>query len=271
MIKNNKLIYGFVSIAATAFMALAPAAGVFADASASTPYTSTPINSTAQIEVEEGGTPTNPNKPEEKIPDGPDLPDTTKTGEDLLQLVTVPDMNFGKVNAGDLLSGKSGITFVDTKVTNGTHDNGTDDNKAHLTVSDYRGTGAGWKLQAALSEFKSGSNTLTGSIDLKNTNIGKGYVGATDKTFEAGGYATLTAGVNLPTDNTDQEIWIAPTNQGAGMTIADLSTSTLNLDQNTAAKKGVYQANIKWTLSSTATPAAAGDGSETGTPAEGGN
>ncbi|KRM55626.1 WxL domain-containing protein [Lacticaseibacillus sharpeae] len=266
MIKNNKLVYGFASIAATVLMALAPAAGVFAATSTAKPYSATPINSTAQIEVLEGGTPTNPNTGE-PITDLPDLPDTNAKGEDLLQLVTVPDLNFGQVKAGDLITAQNDIKYVDTKVANGAHDNGN----AHLTVSDYRGTGAGWTLKASLSKFTSDANSLTGSIDLKNTNVGIGDVGASDATFLGAGYKTLESGVNLPTDDTDQDLWVAPANQGAGMTIADLSASTLNLDANAAAKKGVYQATIKWTLSSTATPAAAGEGAATTDPTGTGN
>lgn len=269
MKKNNKLVYGFTGIAATVLMALAPAAGVFA----ATPNT---LNSTAQVEVLEGGTPTNPNNPEEKIPDGPDLPDTVgKTGEDLLQLVAVPDLRFKDTSATDLETADQKLDYADTVVENGTNADNTD---AHLTVSDYRGTLAGWKLSAGLTNFKNiddgSSAELTGSIDLKSQNAGIGVVGASDKAFmdntAEGGYAYLAShGVKLSTGDTDTQILNAGDGEGMGMTIAEMTASQLNLIKAPAAKKGTYQATMTWTLSSTAATPAATNGSETSAPTTG--
>lgn len=263
MKKNNKLVYGFTGIAATVLMALAPVAGVFA----ATPNT---LNSTAQVEVLEGGTPTNPNNPEEKIPDGPDLPDTVgKTGEDLLQLVAVPDLRFKDTSATDLETADQKLDYADTVVENGTNADNTD---AHLTVSDYRGTLAGWKLSAGLTNFKniddSSSADLTGSIHLQSEGKGEGTVGASDKVFldrdTEGGYAFLTnTGVDLKTGDTDTQILNAEPGEGMGMTIAQMTASQLKLNKEAGAKKGTYQADITWTLSSTAATSAAGEGTET--------
>lgn len=271
MKKNNKFVYGFVSIAATALMAIAPSVGVFADdtpaetSTTATSYKNTPLTSNAQVVVEEGGIPTNPNDPSKPITDVPDLPNTNVTGEDLLQLVAVPDLNFGKVKAGDIESAAQTLNFVDTTVKDGKNKN---NGLAHLTVSDYRGTLAGWKLSASMTDFTNlgdaSSAHLTGSIDLINHNVGQGVVGATDKTFLASGYQTLDTKVKLPTTNTAATIWDAPKGQGYGMTIADLSASKLNLDLKQGAKTGTYQSTITWTLSSTAATPEAGTGKKDG-------
>lgn len=172
-----------------------------------------------------------------------------------ITLDKVPDLHFGSINIGQITAGN-----VDQKLDNNTIDatgpvkdgtNAMDGNAdGELTVSDNRGTSAGWNLTAQLGEMKEvGGKTLKGSLTLKTADV------TTDNpTLNA---VNPTAGTDLTIGGSSVPVWKADalatgTNgQGQGKNTAMLkqgSDTVLHLTKDPTASAGRYQAAITWTL-----------------------
>ncbi|QVI38504.1 WxL domain-containing protein [Lacticaseibacillus casei] len=172
-----------------------------------------------------------------------------------INLDKVPDLHFGTINIGQITAGN-----VDLKLDNNTIDatgpvkdgtNAMDGNAdGELTVSDNRGTSAGWALTAQLGDMKdSAGRTLNGSLTLKTADV------TTDNpTLNA---VNPTAGTTLDFGGGSLPIWKADalatgTNgQGQGKNTALLkkgSETVLHLLKDPTASAGRYQAAITWTL-----------------------
>ena len=171
-----------------------------------------------------------------------------------LTLDAVPDMHFGMQlgNAGvsDIATRDVVLTYQDGKVTdkkdskgNVTAKDTNDGNDAGLIrVSDFRGSGAGWKLSLGLSTFSNGSDTLGGTtlaIALGDKKDAVAIASSTDGTAST-------------------PIYVAATDTGLGVNdfIIDGDTE-LQIAKNPKVKSGTYQADLTWTLSNTPTTKAA--------------
>jgi hypothetical protein len=268
--KKNKIFYSVATAAATLVMTAAPMVSTFAtaDNKAETHATFTVTEKTDDTKI--------------NIPDT-DKPDTTKEGDDALQLVAVPSFDFGTVSTTELIAGKTmdvagmakdkdGNTVQDNAVKAGVapdeavnHDSTTND-KYHLTVSDLRGSDNSWDLSAKLSKFTNdddATSTLDGTLNLKSD------AQKVADEYDAGNYTkdymTLAdfSALNKSID-TDSSTDLYSTTAGRGINVAELSGSTLDLKSNKTAKAGHYTATINWELKSTATAPAAGTGTGSG-------
>lgn len=121
-----------------------------------------PIKKTSVGEVRVGVDPDNPD------PNNPDNPDGSK---DILSLVKVPDLKFKSVSVEQLATGQQTLlltsnTVTDKPVKNEPAGNASDgNNQGLLNITDYRGTGAGWKLEAQAGELKNAAGQkLAGSL-----------------------------------------------------------------------------------------------------------
>ncbi|WP_338217405.1 WxL domain-containing protein [Lacticaseibacillus salsurivasis] len=160
-----------------------------------------------------------------------------------LSLTKVPDLNFGTVEVKDLIDGPKSLNLNTDKIALAkTTFDGND--KQTIQVLDYRGSNAGWTLNAQLSAFSNskGNSISVDSLELNGATSGNGIVGQLLQTNIAKqGGAVL----------------VASKDNGTGETTVVLDGNTkLQLpDQNTAIA-GDYQAKITWTLSAVAyTPA----------------
>ncbi|WP_288530492.1 WxL domain-containing protein [uncultured Secundilactobacillus sp.] len=184
----------------------------------------------------------------------PDEKSNTATGKStaefkvnggVLNLVAVPDLNFGEISGNTIINGGT-QKLVDNTVT----DPGTSKEKTafdgnatgDLIISDLRGTTGGWTLNAAMNpEFTTdGGTAISGvTLDLKgsaNSSLSK---------------ALTLSGTKI--NGTAQAIVDGKSN-GAGDTDFKLSTSdnaTLTFPANTNSaftSKAPYQSDITWTL-----------------------
>lgn len=172
-----------------------------------------------------------------------------------LTLDAVPDMQFGNAGVSDIATKDIAtknvvLTYQDGKVTdkkdsegNVTAKDTNDGNDAGLIrVSDFRGSGAGWKLSLGLSAFSNGSDTLGGTtlaIALGDKKDAVGIASSTDGTAST-------------------PIYVAATDTGMGVNDFTIDGDTeLQIAKNPKVKSGTYQADLTWTLSNTPTTKAA--------------
>lgn len=284
--KKNKIFYSVATTAAALVMTAAPIIPTFAA------YDGNKAESNATFKVTEasdGG--------DIDIPDT-DKPDTSKTGDDALQLVAVPSFDFGEVSTTQLLTGKKGITplsqakdadgnIVDDDAqhagtTTDAADATTQNNpNYHLTVSDLRGVDKNeWTLTAGITAFNSDDKThaLNGTLNLISTQaaVDKDYAGFKEDVLSKNDFANLgtttpvalTTGTDpAPIFNTaDHDDSSATTNRG--ISVASLGASTLDLDADKTAVSGHYDATITWQLATTVKVAAA-TGADTTTDGSG--
>lgn len=199
----------------------------------------TPSKKTSVGEVRVGVDPTNPD------PKNPDNPDGSK---DILSLVKVPDLKFKSVNVEALSTGDQTLpllnnTVTDKPVKNEPAGNAADgNNQGILNITDYRGTGAGWRLEAQAGELKNETGqTLGGSIVLA------GDIKADETDNNPAALATnpelVLAGSSVP-------IWQAAKDQGQGRNTSLFTSpqNLLKLTKNVKAYAGKYQTAITWTL-----------------------
>lgn len=138
-----------------------------------------------------------------------------------LELKSVPNLNFGKEKITD--------QALKIQIDGG-----------KVTVSDSRGSGAGYTVDVALTTFTSGTHTLAGStLTLKNANgISQNNDG---KTVSDTKDAVLT-------DTSAKNIITAAKDQGMG--IWDYTISKSTLDVPLGAYAGTYAGTLTWTLTS---------------------
>ena len=197
-----------------------------------------PIKKTSVGEVRVGVDPDNPD------PNNPDNPDGSK---DILSLVKVPDLKFKSVSVEQLATGQQTLpltsnTVTDKPVKNEPAGNASDgNNQGLLNITDYRGTGAGWKLEAQAGELKNAAGQkLAGSLLLAGV----------AKTDETDNNPTAISQAELVLEGSGVQVWNAASGQvqGRNTGVFTSADTVLKLSQNTAAYGGKYQTAITWTL-----------------------
>jgi hypothetical protein len=158
-----------------------------------------PIKKTSVGEVRVGVDPDNPD------PNNPDNPDGSK---DILSLVKVPDLKFKSVSVEQLATGQQTLpltsnTVTDKPVKNEPAGNASDgNNQGLLNITDYRGTGAGWKLEAQAGELKNAAGQkLAGSLLLAGV----------AKTDETDNNPTAISQAELVLEGSGVQVWNAAT------------------------------------------------------------
>ncbi|MFT8411127.1 MAG: WxL domain-containing protein [Schleiferilactobacillus perolens] len=173
---------------------------------------------------------------------------TVQPGE--LQLVAVPDMNFGGIPIAKILNGGSQDLVdntVKTDATIATSKNVTafDGNSSGtLVVNDLRGTSAGWHLTTQLGpEFTSKTGPALKGITLKMTSTGTNQVAGT----------IPLSGEDIGSDQAIQ-VAIAAKDTGQGTTLWPISqpgNANLKIGVHSGVNipaGAVYQSDITWTL-----------------------
>ncbi|HLQ40242.1 MAG TPA: WxL domain-containing protein [Tetragenococcus sp.] len=115
--------------------------------------------------------------------------------------------------------------------------------KPHIQVTDKRGTGAGWDVQAKISKISSSDNHELSGATLK-------LVNANVKTHSANN-STPPSAADITLKDDDQSIFQAGSDQGLGTWVDnfDRDKSVLTVYAGTARAK-TYTADITWTLTS---------------------
>ncbi|KRL11063.1 WxL domain-containing protein [Schleiferilactobacillus perolens] len=235
----------YVTLAATALVglgALLPATTVYGVTGPGT--STTGPNLSANTTVTDGQT--------VFVPDG-DTPAKAKSTAEFtvqageLQLVAVPDLNFGQISVGKILSGGKQELDNNGVKTDSTSKNVTafDGNSAgKLIVNDLRGTGEGWRLSTSLAnEFKSltaNAPVLNGiklNLTATGTNQVSGTVALNGTDIDATGKQVASAASGLGKESTTWNI--------TGSTNASLTLPGQGVD---VPNDAVYQADITWTL-----------------------
>lgn len=152
---------------------------------------------------------------------------TTPGGGDI-ELISVTDFDFGT----HTISGTKETYQLSTNTTK-------------TTISDLRGTGAGWTLDAKISEFKTADSTpktLRGAA----FNLPQGVLTSDNP-------AALPPTANALTLNTElQTIITAGTDTGMGQWEQDYAQASLVVPSGNHA--GKYQADLEWILTATPLP-----------------
>ncbi|EGO7558470.1 WxL domain-containing protein [Enterococcus faecalis] len=179
----------------------------------------------ATLLFEENKTPTDPVIPpiDPTDPNGSDKP----TGNtEALRIDLAPNFHFGKFSVG---SGE--------KNANNTRKN------SNLQVTDGRGTLEGWMVSVSRTDFKNGDHLLPAALTLSPGEVSDGK----NNKVELTGNSTKKVVVNTEA----QPIFSANKNEGGGTYYQnfDGERATLAFNSNEA-KKGLYNAEIKWTLTS---------------------
>lgn len=187
-----------------------------------------------------------------------------------LQLVAVPNLDFGSTSLSGLMAatpmslGTKTRVHIGTDITNPPYD--TSKAPGDILVKDYRtgttpGAGEGWKLNAKVSRFTideaGNAPEISGKITLSLVNATK-IVGLLDGDIhnESNGMditSPKTVEIVAPDsgDSADTLVLDAGLDQGQGATGVDLNDTgnSFTPDANRNATAGNYVADITWTLS----------------------
>ncbi|MGR3741314.1 WxL domain-containing protein [Companilactobacillus sp. DQM5] len=167
-----------------------------------------------------------------------------------LSFDSAPDFNFGSLSIVDMLKGQGQLDQKDNLISDPHNDSHTstentdnkltnnDGNNGNLQISDYRGSGSSWVLNASISEFtnKDGKGSVNGVISLPN----------------------LT-GVEI--NGSPSKIWDSTTAGADGQGTSKLSFdkgASLALSGAKDIQSGKYNATITWTLGNTTTATSKG-------------
>ncbi len=120
---------------------------------------------------------------------------------------------------------------------------------AAITVSDLRGSGAGWKLSVKQNDvFKNDKATvnkeLTGAILTLN-----GVLDTDAST--TGADANVNKNVSLGEVNSDHVLMDAAVGKGNGNNVANISGSQLTVPLKTARAEGIYSTTLTWSVEAT--------------------
>ncbi|MCI1892278.1 MAG: WxL domain-containing protein [Schleiferilactobacillus harbinensis] len=172
-----------------------------------------------------------------------------------LQLVAVPDLNFGRVELNKVLNGGTQELMNNTVATDGTIATSKNitafdgNNVGALIVNDLRGTGGGWKLSTTLSDkFTSKTTSPSTAPDLVGIKLNLTSNGQN----QVDGTAMVLNGSAI--GPTAIQVAEAVSGKGKGATGWVLNTAasaslTLPIQQNIdVPNDAVYQADITWTL-----------------------
>lgn len=154
-----------------------------------------------------------------------------------LTLDAAPDYNFGKHSIMDITKKDASLDQVDNAVKNHTdsHDGktGLATTTDTLQVSDFRGAGSQWDLNAVITPFtnKDAQGSVNGEIALTGLNKDAKINGSVSTVWTSD---------------------IAGTDGQASKKVDQKSGAKLNLSGATNIQAGTYDAEITWTLANTA-------------------
>ncbi|WP_203662929.1 WxL domain-containing protein [Lacticaseibacillus sp. 53-4] len=226
--KKTQLMTSLTALALIGAAALTPV-DVFAadDGSSITATTSAEFEVTAGGPTEDGGHTGTPGSKNEN-----------------LWLVKAPDLHFEDATIAKIIAGTD-LAYVDGTVQNPTGD--TAENNTLLKVSDLRGTGDGWVLTASIDQptlVSDDTQKLDGILSLALGDVDKSNTATPDPVV-----------ADLNTDGTAAMVWTAAKDLGQGDNQASVDGATkFHINAKPDVKKGVYDATITWTLTSTPQP-----------------
>lgn len=192
-------------------------------------------------ESDSGSDPVDPDNPDDPNQStDPDKDNGVKPGNQTgpLQIDYLSNLNFG----------------TDIAITGQTVQANVQDLKTRFCqVSDLRGTGAGWKLNASLGDFKNKDKTITGAkITFTNGEARTSNADKTDKAATVKSEIVLNAGGAVDTmlsatEGNGRGVWLAaypvPAGAATGNSNIVFEAPTNNIDADTA-----YTAVINWQL-----------------------
>ncbi|EGO9490487.1 WxL domain-containing protein [Enterococcus faecalis] len=113
-----------------------------------------------------------------------------------------------------------------------------------IRIEDMRGTNAGWVVKVNQTQFKNGTNELTGAEISITTGQATNVGGTIPTGGEINKKTTLTPG-------TEMELFKANTTEGNGISELPLNQFDLMVPAATAKTAGQYTTTITWTVSET--------------------
>ena len=171
----------------------------------------------------------------------PDKPGTTQPGtgdKGTLTLDTVPNLVFGKQRVS---SEAKTYPALNSTIAQEAGAGAAKNWAPYVQVTDVRGTGAGYKLTATMSEFKAGANVLAGAqIKFANGTV------SNEKANDAVA-PTITDGV-LEAGTDAVPLLTAAKGQGMSTYTGRFTDANVTLSVPGASKVGAYTATITWTL-----------------------
>lgn len=139
----------------------------------------------------------------------------------------------------------SPLDFGESEITTGTQTlkaQGT--NKLGLQVTDIRGTGAGWKVDVALSKFQGSTNTIKGAV----LTLPVGTL-ATENEAGIAIAAPIATTVALSPEGASGTVLSATKDNGLGTWFSEFNKETTTLKIPSGNYADVYSATLTWTLS----------------------
>ena len=187
---------------------------------------------------------------------------TVDAGNIMIQ--QVPDLNFGGISVHEIVSGSFQRHPLKSNLVNPgpikTATNANDGNETGLLqIADYRGTGAGWRLEAKMDALTDGKgHFLAGYVDL----VGSQLTASNPDINPINPAGSNVPRLNFAKDNTSVSstvVWQADaeagtkSGQGQGNNQTTIGTGTaltlVATNTNVTIAKGRYQGAITWTLS----------------------
>lgn len=147
--------------------------------------------------------------------------------------------------AGELtLVAAPSFDFGSQSIPSGTTSYPATTNTGKLSVSDLRGSGAGWSVTASLATFQNSGNTLAGSTLALSSSATAAETGTLSSA------PVVSSSITLTSDGTVVAIENAATNTGKGVWDTTWGTAELTVYAGTA-KTGANTSQIDWFLSDT--------------------
>ena len=187
---------------------------------------------------------------------------TVDAGNIMIQ--QVPDLNFGGISVHEIVSGSFQRHPLKSNLVNPgpikTATNANDGNATGLLqIADYRGTGAGWRLEAKMDALTDGKgHFLAGYVDL----VGSQLTASNPDINPINPAGSNVPRLNFAKDDTSVSstvVWQADaetgtkSGQGQGNNQTTIGTRTaltlVATNTNVTIAKGRYQGAITWTLS----------------------
>ncbi|WP_239256756.1 WxL domain-containing protein [Listeria ilorinensis] len=237
--KNKKTLKLLTAFAVTALPVVTLIGTDVSAAEDDTTYADNGLSATSKgtITFTPNTDPVNPVNPDDDDPYTPDDTPVNPSTDDALRIAYVSKLDFGsqKISSEDQTYTANKVTMTNQKT------NTTKEINPAVTISDGRGTGAGWKLQVKQSgAFSNGSDTLeNATLTLEKSSIYSNKSNA----------ATAPVGGNVSVNTNNATVMTAAASSGYGTWQEEFKAS-LNVKGNTA-KEGTYKTNLVWTLSDT--------------------
>ncbi|WP_271004584.1 WxL domain-containing protein [Listeria seeligeri] len=237
--KNKKVLALLTTFAVTALPVVTL---LGTDVSAATTFNSNGLGATSDgtIIFEPNTTPVNPVNPDDDDPYTPDDNPVNPDDTNPLKIAYVSTLDFGT----QAISSENKVyTANKVNLTNQLDNTTTKEINPAVTISDGRGTGAGWKLQVKQNSAftNDSSDTLEGAqLTLEKSGI---YSNQSNTSVAPTGAAS----VDVNTSNAN--VLTAAANTGQGVWQEEM-VAKLAVAGNTA-KEGTYSTTLTWTLTDT--------------------